>query len=168
MLRVAVVAVVLAVVVSGCVDESHDLEVQALGGEAAGVQPGPTHRPGEPCLVCHGGLGPGSPQFVLAGTVYTVQGGTAAARGARVQIEDSLGSFFTATTNEVGNFYITTDQWAPALPAQVVVSQGQDSQQMLTHIGRDGSCAACHVNPPSPTSAGPVYVVAGALPEGGP
>jgi hypothetical protein len=150
-----------------CIDESHDLEVQALGGEAPNVQPGPTHRPGQPCLVCHGGLGPGSPQFVVAGTVYAVEGETKAAEGAHVLIEDVNGSFYNAITNQVGNFYITTDQWSPAYPLQATVSQNGETQQMLTHIGRDGSCAGCHVNPPSATSPGPVYVQT-SPPEGGP
>jgi hypothetical protein len=151
-----------------CIDASHDAEVQALGGEAADVRPGPTHRPGQPCLVCHGGLGPGSPQFVMAGTVYAVQGQTPAARDAQVRIEDVNGSTFDSTTNEVGNFYITTDEWAPTLPAQVIVSQGAEVQQMLTHIGRDGSCAGCHLNPLGATSPGPVYVMSAPLPDGGP
>jgi hypothetical protein len=166
LVRLSVVVAALAAS-TACTDESHDLEVAALGGEAPGVPKGPTHRPGQPCLVCHGGLGPASNQFVMAGTVYEVQGETGGAKGASVQIEDVNGDFYTATTNEVGNFYITTQQWAPTLPAQVMVFQGQNSQQMVTHIGRDGSCAGCHVQPPSPVSPGPVYVTAGALPDGG-
>jgi hypothetical protein len=153
--------------VGACVDESHELQVDALGGEAAGVPRGPTHRPGQPCLVCHGGLGPASRQFVMAGTIYATQGQPGGDDGASVQIEDVDGSYFTATSNVVGNFFITTDQWSPTYPAQVVVTQGQNSQQMVTHIGRDGSCADCHMQPPSPTSPGPVYLVAGAIPDGG-
>jgi hypothetical protein len=154
---------------SSCIDESHDLQVQALGGEASGVSPGPTHRPGQPCLVCHGGLGPASTQFVMAGTTYAVQGETAVAPGAQVQIEDVNGLSYKSTTNQGGNFYIPVAQWSPTYPIiQVTVSQGQNSQQMVTHIGRDGSCADCHTPSPGPTSPGPVYVAAGALPEGGP
>ncbi|HEX3772553.1 MAG TPA: hypothetical protein VHV30_16860 [Polyangiaceae bacterium] len=162
----AFVAAALVLGVPACIDESHDLEVDALGGETSNVNPGPTHRPGQPCLVCHGGLGPGSPQFVVAGTVYAVEGATTPARGARVTIEDTNGSFYNATTNEVGNFYIAPDQWSPVFPLQATVSQGGASQQMLTHIGRDGSCAGCHVNPASATSPGAVYVTP-SFPEGG-
>ena len=68
-----VAAVLLAAAVVACVDESHELQVQALGGEAPGVSPGPLHRPGQPCLVCHGEPGPASHKFVMAGTVYAVQ-----------------------------------------------------------------------------------------------
>jgi hypothetical protein len=163
----AAIALAELAALDACVDETHELQVEALGGEAAGVPNGPTHRPGQPCLVCHGGLGPASRQFVMAGTIYATQGQTSPANGAAVQIEDVNGSLYTATSNVVGNFFITTDQWSPTYPAQVQVTQGQNSQQMVTHIGRDGSCADCHVQPPSPTSPGPVYVIAGPIPDGG-
>ena len=42
---------------AACVDESHELQVQALGAEVPGVPMGPLHRPGQPCLVCHGDQG---------------------------------------------------------------------------------------------------------------
>lgn len=163
----AAVALGAGVGPAACVDETHELQVQALGGEASGVAPGPLHRPGQPCLVCHGEQGPSSHTFVMGGTVYAVQGQSAPATGAQVVIEDVNGSIFTITTNEVGNFYIVTGQWSPTLPAEVQVSQGKSSQQMITHLGRDGSCANCHTPTPSPTSPGPVYLARGASPEGG-
>lgn len=166
-LRLAVLALGAGIALAACVDESHELQVQALGADAPGVPNGPLHRAGQPCLVCHGGQGPASRQFVMAGTVFAVQGQSAPAVGAQVGIEDVNGSFYTATTNEVGNFYITTNQWAPVMPAQAQVSQGQNNQQMVTHIGRDGLCAGCHTLTPGPTSPGPVYLAPGALPEGG-
>jgi cytochrome c553 len=158
--------VAITVAVTACVDESHELQVQALGGEASGVPKGPLHRPGQPCLVCHGEGGPASTQFVVAGTVFESQGKTAPANGAQVQIEDVTGSFYTATTNEVGNFYIAPDQWAPTMPLQVQVSQGKNLQTMGTRVGRAGSCADCHTSTSGPASAGPVYVVS--APTGGP
>ncbi len=163
----AVLALAAGSALAACVDESHELQVQALGAEVPGVPNGPLHRAGQPCLVCHGEQGPSSHQFVMAGTVFAVRGKTAPATGASVSIEDVNGSFYTATTNEVGNFYIPVGEWSPTLPATVQVSQGQQSQDMSTHIGRDGSCAGCHTLTPGPTSPGPVYVAPGALPEGG-
>jgi hypothetical protein len=154
-------------VLAACVDETHELQVQALGGEAPGVSPGPLHRPGQPCLTCHGEAGPSSHTFVMAGTVFAVEGESAPADGVQVVIEDSVGSYFTATTNQAGNFYITTGQWSPTLPALVQIAKGQSSEQMGTHIGRAGSCADCHTLTPGPTSAGPVYLARGAM-EGGP
>jgi hypothetical protein len=165
---IAALALTAGVVLAACVDETHELQVQALGPESPGVPPGPLHRPGQPCLVCHGEPGPASLKFVMAGTVYAVQGQSAPATSAQVTIEDVNGSFYSATTNEVGNFYITSDQWAPTLPAQVQVAQGDESQQMITHIGRDGSCADCHTQTPGPTSPGAVYLALGTLQEGGP
>jgi hypothetical protein len=158
---------VAGIALAACVDETHDLQVQALGGEAPGVPHGPLHRPGQPCLVCHGEAGPASHKFVMAGTVDAVQGQGAPASGVQVVIEDVNGAFRAATTNEVGNFYITTAEWSPTLPAQVQISKGQSTQQMLSHIGRDGSCADCHMQTPGPTSPGPVYLDMAPLPGGG-
>jgi hypothetical protein len=152
------VGLAAGVALAACIDETHDAQVQALGGEAPGVPNGPLHRAGQPCLVCHGEAGPASARFVMAGTVYAVQGQSAPAQGVVVLIEDVNGSSYAATTNEVGNFYITTDEWSPTLPAQVQVSKGTSIEQMLTHIGRDGSCADCHTQTPGPTSPGPVYL----------
>jgi hypothetical protein len=165
----ALVAVLSASLLVACVDATHQEEVQALGGETPGVPRGPLHRPGQPCLICHGGLGPASHEFSVAGTVYAVRSQSAPAIGAQVQIEDINGSFFTATTNSAGNFYISSDTWQPTYPTQMQVSLGGLSQQMATHAGRNGSCAGCHTSPQGPTSPGAVYVAlsAGDLPEGG-
>jgi hypothetical protein len=154
----------------GCVDETHDEQIQALGGETPGVPRGPLHRPGEPCLVCHGGQGPASARFTVAGTVYAIQGQTVPAVGAQVVIEDIRGSSYPATTNAAGNFYVTPGEWAPTYPTQMSVTQGKTTEQMLTHVGREGSCAGCHTDPPGLRSPGPVYVTP-MLPgssEGGP
>ncbi len=163
----AAVALGAGALPAACVDETHELQVQGLGGEAPDVAPGPLHRPGQPCLACHGEQGPSSHTFVTGGTVYAVQGQSAPATDAQVVIEDVNGSVYTMTTNEAGNFYIMTGQWSPVLPAEVQVAQGKISQQMITHIGRDGSCADCHTRTTSPTSPGPVYLARGASPEGG-
>jgi hypothetical protein len=153
-----------------CVDATHDADVQALGGEAPGVPRGPLHRPGQPCLTCHGGMGPASRQFSVGGTVVLVRSESAPGVGAQVQIQDITGSFFTATTNEVGNFYVPVETWQPTYPTQVQISLGSLAQQMNTHVGRDGSCAGCHTHPQGPTSPGSVYLAetASDLPEGGP
>jgi hypothetical protein len=151
------VAAPLAVLAS-CVDTTHVDEVQALGGEAPGVAPGPDHRPGQPCLVCHGGEGPASSDFSVAGTVYAVYQQSAPAVGAQVQIEDIAGAVGVATTNSAGNFYILASQWQPTYPIQMQVALGSANNQMLTHVGREGSCAACHQAQVGPASPGPVYV----------
>jgi len=112
-----------------CADPTHSAEVAALGPEAPGVSPGPTHRPGQPCLTCHGGEGPGGMTFVTAGTIYLNQyavGTTVYAPvvGGSVHLVDATGSTYNATTNSVGNFYVTTDQWNPTFP---LGAQSQDA-----------------------------------------
>jgi hypothetical protein len=160
---------VAACLLVGCVDATHDEQVQALGGETPGVPRGPLHRPGQPCLTCHGGLGPASHQFSVGGTVYAVRSESPPAVGAQVQVEDINGSVYTATTNAAGNFYVPSDTWQPTYPTQMQVSLAGLSQQMATHVGRNGSCAGCHTSPQGPTSPGAVYVALSAsdLPEGG-
>jgi len=142
----------------GCVDPVHEDDVKALGPEDPTVPPGPDHRPGQPCLTCHGTLGPSSHQFSVGGTVYAVQGQAAPAAGATVQIEDITGSVAVAQTSQSGNFYIPVQEWSPTYPTVPQVSLGGVTQQMNTHVGRDGSCGTCHADPPGPTSAGHIYL----------
>ena len=86
----AAAALAAGVTLAACVDETHEEQVAALGGEAGGVSPGPLHRPGQPCLVCHGEAGPSSHTFVIAGTVYATQGQSAPAADVQVQLERRL------------------------------------------------------------------------------
>ncbi len=150
----------MTVVFVDCLDATHDDQVQALGGETPGVPTGPEHRPGQPCLVCHGGLGPGHTTFSVAGTVYAVEKQPAPAVGAQVQVEDINGDAFLSPTNAAGNFYITAAQWQPVFPTKMQVTLGPSTMQMLTAAGRDGSCAACHQASAGPNSPGPIYAAA--------
>jgi hypothetical protein len=152
---------------TSCVDASHDLQVQALGSEVPGVAPGPLHRPGQPCLVCHGAEGPSSHLLVVAGTVYGTQRGSPPSLGARVIVEDVDGTSFSATTNSAGNFYISDHDWSPTFPLLVEVAHGADTRPMVTYIARDGSCSSCHGALPTPSSPGPVYVSDGSSTDGG-
>ena len=154
-------ALALACTATSCfIDPVHDNDVSALGPEEPNVSTGPDHRPGQPCLVCHGGSGPATAQFSIAGTIYDTQGQKKPSQGAAVTMVDNNGSMSPMTvTNRVGNFYIELGAWAPNNPIHsVTVTSGNNSSQMLTHIGRDGSCAGCHFNPPGPMTPGPVYV----------
>ena len=109
---------------TSCVDATHDAQVQALGGEAPGVPPGPKHRPGQPCLLCHGEAGPASGLFSVAGTVYETQGQTAPAVGADVTLLDDRGQMAKAGTNGAGNFFLTPSSFSPIFPVNVSVQQG--------------------------------------------
>jgi hypothetical protein len=142
----------------GCVDVVHDDQVQALGDEQSGVSPGPTHRPGQPCLVCHGGQGPSSYQLSLGGTVYQTQGQTAPAVGVQVVVEDITGATMTLDTNSAGNFFMPAARWQPHFPLTMQVTDGTTVQQMSTNAGRDGSCAGCHTASAGPRSPGPIYL----------
>jgi hypothetical protein len=140
-----------------CADPVHDNRVDALGPEQDGIRPGPRHRAGQPCLACHDGSGPGSPKMSLGGTIYAVKGESAPMVGVNVHFVDARGATWDATTNDVGNFYVQFDDWAPFAPIHVSISLGDTEVKMDTHIGRDGSCASCHFDPPGPSSAGRVY-----------
>jgi hypothetical protein len=135
----------------------------ALGPETPGVRPGPLHRPGQPCLVCHDGavLNPGA--FSVAGTIYETPSSSVGLEGVQVVLTDSTGSspMPLPTTNAAGNFYITPDQWNPVFPLSTI-SIG--FARMWSDIGRNGACASCHVNPAGPASPGQVCIM---LDDGG-
>jgi len=163
-----VVAVLLsaAATTTACNDPVHDQQVAALGGEAPGVPRGPLHRPGQPCLVCHGGQGPASAQFSLGGTVFLYPDQTdKPAVNATVEVEDALGNFWHGTTNSAGNFYVLQSSWSPTYPLSVPLvadQNGMPPSVMGSLDNRSGSCAECHQMTEGPTSAGPVYLYASA------
>jgi hypothetical protein len=142
-----------------CNDPVHDNEVAALGPENPDVEQGPFHRPGQPCLTCHGGSGPAKSQFTMGGTVYQTHAGTVPLNGGVVEITDPQMTRFDVKTNAAGNFYITESDYSPGYPAHVTVSFNGVTTTMLTHIGRDGSCADCHFDPPGPATEGHAYLV---------
>ncbi len=162
--RTLVVGVVSAVLLAGACDPVHDDAVEALGGEAPGVEQGPLHRPGQPCLVCHGGPGPGSPTFSVAGTVFRTRGDRTALPGAIVTLTDASGVQRSFATNEAGNFYVEPGQWAPPFPLRAAVSYGGVTIEMQTRISGDGSCGGCHSDPPSRDAVGHVYGIEEAAP----
>lgn len=139
-----VVAVALGA--ASCIDPVHADAVAALGPEAAGVREGPTHRPGQPCLTCHGGDGPG-PDFAAAGTVYAVRGEAAPLVRGVVRLEDYTGKTIEVATNDVGNFYVETRRFTPVYPMFATVYDGANKtieKKMVSRIGRDGGCGHCH------------------------
>jgi hypothetical protein len=133
--------------------------VTALGGETNGARPGPLHRVGQPCLLCHDGALGDPEEFSIAGTVFAMADDKAPAVGAEVRITAADQIKKTFTTNAAGNFYVTAAQWRPAFPLQVSVDYQGQTLDMDSIIGRDGSCAGCHVDPPGADSPGHVYAV---------
>lgn len=134
-------------------DPVHNEQVSALPGEVPGVPHGPTHRPGQPCLLCHG-------DFNVAGTVFADPDTRTPVNGASVSLVDSQGSTFVATTNEAGNFFVRTDEWTPAYPMKVSITSNGITTAMTANVGRNGSCASCHFDPIGPASPGHVYTSA--------
>ncbi|HEX4334275.1 MAG TPA: hypothetical protein VH062_00090 [Polyangiaceae bacterium] len=146
----------LAVAVS-CADPVHDRAVDALGGEKAGVRQGPTHRPGQPCLTCHGGEGPGDLEMAFGGTLYAQQDSDAPGAGAVVRLLDSKNHTYDVTANCVGNFWVPRGAFASVYPVTAVATVQGFSRVMTTEMHRDGSCADCHVNPASAASPGHLW-----------
>lgn len=157
---IAAVSVLFAAVLSAsCFDPVHSDDVALLGGEVNGVRPGPNHRPGQPCLVCHGGKGPGSPEFEIAGTIYlSKKSGSLPASGVEIIITDVTGKNIPVpSSNEAGNFYLPKDRVSlyypltvmlrsPLLDTPADVAPENRTKQMVSVIGRNGGCAFCHVD----------------------
>jgi len=162
-------AALTAAVGWACSDPLQSARVAALGGERPGVSRGPNHRPGQPCLACHGGSGPADVDFGVAGTIYQSAAlDSPPLAGATVTIYDATqladgGVPHTVTTNAAGNFFIRADEWSPTFPLHdiAVVGAGLDTPtSMHTVVGRDGSCASCHYDPRGADSHGHIYLVA--------
>lgn len=147
-LTIGMVLTLAAGAALSCANPVHGDAVDALGGEVGGVGPGPRHRPGQPCLVCHGGDGP-APDFAIGGTIYATRAGPAPLPDVRVVLRDAAGVERTAVSNEVGNFWIPTGAWSPTYPVFVrldytALGKPAISAEMVTRIGGNGGCAFCH------------------------
>jgi hypothetical protein len=116
--------------------------------------PSATHRPGQPCLVCHSNYAGATPAFAVAGTVFarTMDGGIVPAVGVNVTISDSAAGARTPCTNAAGNFFVTREDWVDiTFPLNALAGD----RGMSSLIGRDGSCASCH-KLPDKTSEDPI------------
>lgn len=122
-----------------------------LGEETPGVPEGQFHRAGQPCLACHD-------DFSVGGTLYGVRGDKTPLANAELTFTDVNGKTAIATSNAAGNFWIPSAQFTLTFPLHVAVRYGTLEATMTSIIGRDGSCASCHVDPPSRISPGPVYM----------
>ncbi|HEY2899104.1 MAG TPA: hypothetical protein VGL59_00910 [Polyangia bacterium] len=143
-------------------DPVRSAQIAALGSEAAGTPPGPLHRPGQPCVLCHDGQG-GPRQMSVAGTIFRDDMDRTPLADADVVMIDSAKTRFTAHTNCVGNFFVWPGDYQPVFPFWVAVSQGANASPMETPIQRDGSCASCHFDPLGARTAGHIYLTADEL-----
>jgi hypothetical protein len=175
------------VMFAGCGDPVRSSAIDDLGGETPGVPPGPLHRPGQPCVLCHDGNGPGNMVLRFGGTVYQSQAGPPApVVGAIVHFRDTANKEYRTATNCAGNFFVVEGDYQPAGPVFVKVEYSvalvspSGATQVVPVIGRmtspiydtegstvsglrDRSCAYCHTDPASRSSAGHIYLA----PEGG-
>jgi hypothetical protein len=152
-------AVALSVASACAMDPVHSSAVNALGPEVNGVPEGEYHRAGQPCTTCHSDLGPAKTTFTMAGTVFYGPTKAIGVDNVQVIMVDSLDSSFTAYTNCVGNFFVTPEQWKPSFPVLVKIAANGTQVGMISHIGRETSCANCHKDPPYYDSQGHIHLV---------
>lgn len=178
MRALAIVSTLLATVALGCLGPSPNEQARsALGDTDHEVWDGDeyeadeTHRPGQPCLVCHSrSFHPGDAVFDIAGTVYLTPDSEVGQRGVVVTITDAVGNGGIAVTNETGNFMFagpgadgdddegTRLRFDIEWPVTVDVAFDGTSQIMRNRIWREGSCAYCHESEAGPGSAGRIYI----------
>ncbi|MBX3189265.1 MAG: hypothetical protein KF819_19735 [Labilithrix sp.] len=148
---------------SSCnLDPVHRAGVNSLGDEAEDLYPPESewHRPGEPCGLCHSSAGPADNTFVLAGTIFW--GPDRYDRRvdqAYVRIAGPENTTKCFVTNCNGNFFVRPVEYQNLkFPLLVSVERVKnpggrepDAEQpirirrMTSHIGREASCATCHI-----------------------
>lgn len=160
---------VAATLLAACQDPFHDKSVEALGPEANGVPKGPLHRPGQPCLVCHGDAGPAGMIFSLAGTIYQYappgdpslspsSAADAPASDVLVHFRDTNGREYSTGSNCAGNFFVQPGDYDPTFPVAVWLEYAGVISIMNSQAFRERSCAGCHkAGMPTFDSPGPVY-----------
>jgi hypothetical protein len=107
----------------------------------------------------------------VAGTVFqSADRGAPPLAGGTVLVFDSASDAPQQTvTNEAGNFFFG-DSWSPVFPLHDITLDFTGIMpprpKMHTRVGRDGSCATCHFDPPPDPAAkaardtpGHVYLV---------
>lgn len=171
-------ATLCATSLGSCVmDPVHDSLVKSLGPDTD-LPESEYHRSGQPCVECHSYKGPAKNKFVVGGTLYYLpdDGKTAPVPvdGAEITILDARGSLIRVRSNCRGNFFVracsgTCPFYGPQEYAQyadvyfpffVSVSKQTEGgyKAMNGHVGRDGSCAGCHKDPPFYDSPGHVFL----------
>ena len=153
-----VAALLLGLCAGACSDPIRTRAVDELGGEDPATPVGPLHRPGQPCLVCHGADGPAESRFSLAGTVYQLPDTVEPLGDVTVRFIDSTGAQYRVVSNCAGNFYVGAANFEPAWPVWMKIEWKSLSQEMISPSFREGSCAECHQDPATPSTAGHLYV----------
>lgn len=150
-MRAAKLAILLLVAGgASCRDPVLDDRIDSLGKETSGIPKNEFHRAGQACTACHVEGGPASDfPFTMAGTVFAQPARLVGVAGVEVRMVDAEGSKHIAKTNCVGNFYVKpdgADGWKPKFPVLVEIEKSNVRRRMNTAIGRESSCAGCHVS----------------------
>lgn len=133
--------------------------VNNLGDEQGDLYPPESeyHRPGEPCALCHSKDGPADSEYALAGTIFWGPDNyERRVANAYVRILDANKSRKCFVTNCNGNFFVRKQDYESIkFPMLVSVErtkkpgEGDETtlaiQRMGGHIGREASCATCHI-----------------------
>jgi hypothetical protein len=143
-LLVGLVALAAAAISASCeFDPVLQDKIEALPPEKG--EPSELHRPGQPCEYCHNEYEGAEPRLAIGGTVYSQSlsdGALLPVEGVFVTVFDSAGASQKACTNAAGNFFVEYDDWPDAaFPLTVQVG----SRFMRSLVGRERSCASCHV-----------------------
>jgi hypothetical protein len=152
------VLVALSFWASACNDPVQVDRAESLGPDLGSYEEGPYHRAGQPCTWCHAKGSTASPHFDLAGTVYAHAESGETLSGVRIHLFDKAGRRVTLQSNLAGNFFIAEGDLPLEFPLWVKLEYQGKVTAMQTPIFREPSCAACHLEPASPTSAGRVYL----------
>lgn len=143
----------------GCFGQPGSADEAALG-DVDHRPTGDEHRPGQPCLVCHGAeYTPGDEVFAVAGTIYETLDSQTGTAGVDVILEDADGQEVRLRSNRAGNFYLEEDDAALRFPLQVAIERDGERMEMRSPILREGSCAHCHTKEgPNESSVGRVFL----------
>lgn len=144
---------------SACTDPVLETKLDALGPEPGPYAPGPNHRAGAPCTVCHAEGSSARSAFDLGGTVYARASSKEGLPGVKVRLFDSEGDQLGVITNQVGNFFLREGELgAVDFPVWVELEYQGELTAMQSPMFRERSCATCHSDPPGPSHAGHVYL----------
>lgn len=177
-------AVTVAALVTSCIGTSPQERDPSVQGDYDDGDE--EHRPGQPCLLCHGDghllEPPGEERLALAGTVYGMIDDleNAGLANVTVTVTDATGLALAVQTNRTGNFMFNVKPGiteardrgrgrleiprALTYPLGVTIARGADTQTMKTKIWREGSCAHCHKATPGTDSVGRVYLLDPVMP----
>jgi hypothetical protein len=90
--------------------------------------------------------------------VYARPGSNEALGGVQVHLFDQTGKQQTLVSNEVGTFFFVEGDLTLDFPLWVKLEYQGEVIAMKTPIFREASCAACHLDPASPSTVGHVYL----------